>query len=73
MNRLVPVGSITKTRRTCELVTARNPETPVVLEISDWIVAEFAADMDRINLQYAELDLAVSSDCIDLRPETEDA
>jgi len=52
---LVPVGSIMKTGRTCELVTARNPELPVIVEICDWIAAEFAADMERIAALYPEL------------------
>ncbi|MGB3388730.1 MAG: LysR family transcriptional regulator [Pseudaminobacter sp.] len=52
---LVPVGPIMKTGRTCQLITARNPETPVVFEICDWIAAEFGADMKRIGGRYPDL------------------
>ena len=54
---LVPVGSVIKTGRTCELVTARNPQKPVVVEICDWIADEFNADMERINERYPDLGL----------------
>jgi LysR family glycine cleavage system transcriptional activator len=59
---LVPVGSVMRTGRTCELVTTCIPETPVVVEICDWIAAEFDADLERINMQYPDLGLGTISD-----------
>ncbi|WP_353646862.1 LysR family transcriptional regulator [Mesorhizobium sp. WSM2239] len=59
---LVPVGSVMRTGRTCELVTTCNPETPVVVEICDWIGAEFHADLERINMQYPDLGFGAVSD-----------
>jgi LysR family glycine cleavage system transcriptional activator len=59
---LVPVGQVMRTGRTCELVTTFNPETPVVIEICDWIGAEFDADLERINMQYPDLGLGAVSD-----------
>lgn len=52
---LVPAGPLTRTGRTCELITGRNPQSPVVSEICDWIEAQFAADMARIAALYPEL------------------
>lgn len=54
---LAPVGSAMRTGRVCELVSARNPRTPVVPEICDWIEAEFEADVERICARYPTLDL----------------
>jgi DNA-binding transcriptional LysR family regulator len=54
---LVPVGQVMRTGRTCELVTTCNPETPVIVEICDWIGAEFDVDLARINMQYPDLGL----------------
>ena len=54
---LVPVGPVMKTGRICQLITARNPQTPVVFEICEWIEAELAADMKRIRLLYPDLDI----------------
>jgi DNA-binding transcriptional LysR family regulator len=59
---LVPVGQVMRTGRTCELVTTFNPETSVVVEICDWIGAEFDADLERINMQYPDLGLGAVSD-----------
>ncbi|TIQ85103.1 MAG: transcriptional regulator, partial [Mesorhizobium sp.] len=58
---LVPVGQVMRTGRTCELVTTFNPKTPVIVEICDWIGAEFDADLERINMQYPDLGLCAVS------------